>query len=194
MIAFIEGKVDQIVPTHCIVNVNGVGYQIQISLHTYKEVYQKETVKLLTQMIVREDAQLLYGFYSIDEKQMFNTLISVSGIGPSSALLMLSTLSVGEIQNAILSSNAKLLQTVKGIGAKSAQRVIIDLKDKVGNIEVDNKISGNQENKLREEALNALEVLGVNKRQSEKQITSILANEPDIQVEDVIKKVLKNLR
>ncbi len=193
MIAFLEGKIDSLSPTSCILNVNQVGYELNISIRTFTDIQTKDQVKLLTQMIVREDAQLLYGFYSLEEKSMFNTLISVSGIGPASAMIMLSTLSVGEIQNAILSSNAKLLQSVKGIGAKSAQRIIIDLKDKVGKIEVSDK-SLILENKIKEEALNALEVLGIHKKQAGAQIDRILSTQPEMKVEEVIKQVLKNLR
>ncbi len=193
MIAFIQGKIEEISPTNCVLNVHGVGYEAFISLSTYSHIQGEEEVRLFTQMIVREDAQLLYGFYSKDEKEMFVTLISVNGVGPSSAMMMLSTLSVADIQNAILSGNAKLLQSVKGIGTKTAQRIIIDLKDKVQKIEVSDK-SSIKENKNRNEALNALEVLGINKKQAEKQIDKILTESPESQVEDLIKNVLKNLR
>ncbi len=193
MIAFVEGKIERLTPTNAVLNVNGIGYSIQISLRTYTEIQKLKEVRLHTQMIVREDAQLLYGFFTLEEKEMFNIVISVNGVGPSSSMMMLSTLSVGEIQNAILSANAKVLQSVKGIGLKTAQRIIIDLKDKVAGIEL-NENSPSLENKIKEEALNALEVLGISKKQAEKQIDKILTESPDSQVEDVIKRVLKNLR
>ncbi len=193
MIGYLIGKPTELSPARLVLEVNNIGYEIAISLSTYSAIQNKEEVKVCTVLIVREDAQLLYGFFTLEEKSMFNLLISVSGVGPSSAMMMLSTLSVAEIQNAIQSGNAKLLQSVKGIGAKTAQRVIIDLKDKVAQIEVSEKI-GFPENKIREEALNALEVLGISKKQAEKQLESILTQSPDSQVEDVIKQVLKNLR
>lgn len=191
MIAHINGKLVEKSPTYVIIECNGVGYHINISLNTYSKIGSEEACKLYTQFVVREDAQLLYGFGTSSEKRLFQLLISVSGVGPSTAIMVLSAGDASEIQEAILSGNVAWFKGVKGIGPKSAQRIIIDLKDKISkeNIEID--ISKNLDNTIKEEALSALVMLGFNKGLADKTITKILNSNPDFGVEDVIKNALK---
>lgn len=192
MIAFIKGRLIEKNPTHVIIDVNGVGYYIMISLNTYSTIGEEELLKLHTQLIIREDAHLLYGFSSESEKRLFQLLISVSGVGAATALMVLSAGDVEEIQEALLSGNVAWFKGVKGIGPKSAQRIIIDLKDKVAkeNIESNNSTAVN--NTTKEEALSALVLLGFNRSQAEKTITNILKSNPNIEVEEVIKLALKS--
>lgn len=193
MIAHINGKLVEKTATYVVIECNGVGYELKISLNTYSKLGDNENCKLFTEFIVREDAQLLYGFKEHSEKRLFQLLISVSGVGPATALLVLSSADAEEIQQAILSGNAAWFKGVKGIGPKSAQRIIIDLKDKISkeNISVDNSLGLN--NTIKEEALSALINLGFNKNQAEKGITKILNNQPKSTVEEVIKQALKGL-
>lgn len=193
MIAHINGRLVEKSPTYVVIDCGGVGYKLNISLNTYSKLGDEEDCKLFTEFIVREDAQLLYGFKDISERRLFQLLISVSGVGPATALLVLSSADAEEIQQAILSGNAAWFKGVKGIGPKSAQRIIIDLKDKVSkeNISSDNSIGLN--NTLREESLSALVNLGFNKNLAEKMIQKILIADPSAAVEDVIKQALKAL-
>ena len=193
MIAHINGRLVEKSPTYVVIDCGGVGYKLNISLNTYSKLGDGEDCKLFTEFIVREDAQLLYGFKDISERRLFQLLISVSGVGPATALLVLSSADAEEIQQAILSGNAAWFKGVKGIGPKSAQRIIIDLKDKVSkeNISSDNSIGLN--NTLREESLSALVNLGFNKNLAEKMIQKILIADPSAAVEDVIKQALKAL-
>lgn len=194
MIYSLRGKIQELSPTFAVVDVNGVGYYTGISLQTSQKLSLGNEVQLYTQQIIREDAQLLFGFYSQEEKEMFNLLISVNGVGPVSALIMLSSLSNREIGTAILSDNAALLQKVKGIGAKTAERIIIDLRDKVAKFSAsEENISTFANNKVKEESLSALEVLGIPKKTSEKIADRILKQNPDIQVEELVKQILKNI-
>ncbi|CAG0904474.1 unnamed protein product [Darwinula stevensoni] len=147
----------------------------------------------MAKLVVREDAHLLFGFYSKQEREMFNLLISVNGVGPASAMMMLSTLNLDEIAGAIGSGNSALLQKVKGIGMKSAQRIIIDLRDKMSIFVGSGEISLNQNNKIKNETLNALEVLGVPKKIAERHIDLLLKENPDSSVEELIKNILKKL-
>lgn len=191
MIAFIKGRLIEKFPTYVVIDVNGVGYHILISLNTYSNIGDEESLKLFTQLIVREDAHLLYGFSTESEKRLFQLLISVSGVGASTALMVLSAGEVSEIQDALLSGDVAWFKSVKGIGPKSAQRIIIDLKDKVAkeNIESNNLTILN--NTTKDEALSALVLLGFNRTQADKTITSILKTNPNIEVEEVIKLALK---
>ncbi len=193
MIAHINGRLVEKSPTHVVIECNGVGYKLNISLNTYSKLGEGESCKLFTEFIVREDAQLLYGFTDVAERRLFQLLISVSGVGPATALLVLSSADAEEIQQAILSGNAAWFKGVKGIGPKSAQRIIIDLKDKVSkeNISLDNSFGLN--NTVKEEALSALVNLGFNKNLAEKMIQKILIADSSSVVEDVIKKALKGL-
>ena len=193
MIAHLNGKLVEKSPTHVVIECGGVGYKLNISLNTYSRIGDSESCKLFTEFIVREDAQLLYGFKEVSERRLFQLLISVSGIGPATALLVLSSADAEEIQQAILSGNAAWFKGVKGIGPKSAQRIIIDLKDKISkeNISADNSIC--VDNTLKEESLSALVNLGFNKNLAEKMIQKILIANPSSAVEDVIKQALKGL-
>ena len=167
--------------------------RINISLNTFSQIPDNENLKLFTHLQVKEDSHTLYGFFSIKERQIFRLLISVNGIGPSIARTMLSSISPDQIIDAISRENVSLIQSVKGIGSKTAQRVIIDLHDKILKVyELDEGFaSSNNTNK--EEALSALEVLGINKKSSERLVDQIVLDNPDVSVEDIIKETLKNL-
>jgi len=193
MITHLKGKLIEKNPTYAIVECNGVGYFLNISLNTYSQIPDCESVKLFTQLIVREDSQTLYGFISTLEREIFKLLISVSGIGPSIGRTMLSSLSVEEIQKALASEDVAVIQSVKGIGAKTAQKVIIELKDKIIKTYDMEETSSLVDNSVKEEALSALEVLGFVKRQAEKAVTSILKETPDLSVEKLIKLALKKI-
>ena len=194
MIYSLRGIVQELTPTFAVVDVNGVGYYIGISLQTSQNLKQGSDVLLYIQQIIREDAHLLFGFYTKQEKEMFNLLISVNGVGPVSALILLSSLSLAEAANAILSGNSGLIQKVKGIGAKTAERIIVDLRDKVGIFgHSEEKLSDISNNKIKNEALSALEVLGISKRISEKIADRILKQNPHFSVEELVKEILKNI-
>ena len=193
MITHLKGKLIEKNPTYAIVECNGVGYFLNISLNTFSQIPDSELVMLYTQLIVREDAHTLYGFISILEREIFKLLVSVSGVGPSIARTMLSSLTTEEIQKALATDNVAVIQSVKGIGAKTAQKVIIELKDKiVKTYDMENTIALT-DNSIKEEALSALEVLGFVKRQAEKAVTAILKETPDADVEKLIKLALKKL-
>lgn len=194
MIYSLKGKVQELSPTYAVIDVNGVGYYVGISLQTSQNLSLGKETFLYTQQIFREDTQLLFGFNTSLEKEMFNLLISVNGVGPVSALIMLSSLSNSEISSAILSNNSVLLQKVKGVGAKTAERIIIDLRDKVqkfGDSQLN--ISPISYNKIKDESLSALEVLGIPKKTSEKIADKILKQNPDLNVEELVKQILKNI-
>ncbi len=193
MITQIRGRLVEKNPTYVVVDCSGVGYLLHVSLQTFSSLPNEENIRLYTHLSIREDAHTLYGFITKTEREVFKLLISVSGVGPSIARTMLSSMSSEEVQNAIASDNVALIQSVKGIGAKTAQRVIVDLKDKIlKTFDVD-EVSLNSNNTNKEEALSALEVLGFNRRQSEKVVTAILKVTPNETVELLIKKALKNL-
>lgn len=194
MIYSLRGSVQELTPTYAVIDVNGVGYYVGISLQTSQNLHPESQVLLYIQQIIREDAHLLFGFFTKQEKEMFNLLISVNGVGPVSALILLSSLSLSEAANAILSGNSALIQKVKGIGAKTAERIIVDLRDKVapfGNSE--EQLSKIADNKIKNEALTALEVLGISKRMSEKIADKILKQNAEISVEELVKEILKNI-
>ena len=193
MIAQIKGKLIEKHPTHVIVDCNGLGYMVNISLHTYGQLGDDEAIKLFTHLQIKEDSQTLFGFFQPIERTVFRLLISISGIGASIARTMLSSMSPIEIQHAILTENLAAIKAVKGIGLKTAQRVLIELKDKVQKIEGTDEIPILQSNRTKEEALSALEVLGYPRRQSEKVIDNILQSTPDSSIEEVIKIALNKL-
>ncbi|KNB63042.1 MULTISPECIES: Holliday junction branch migration protein RuvA [Chryseobacterium] len=194
MIFSLQGIVQELTPTYAVINVNGVGYYVGISLMTSQTLILNQETMLFIQQIIREDAHLLFGFKTRSEKEMFNLLISVNGVGAVSALILLSTLSLSEIATAILSKNSAVIQKAKGLGAKTAERIIVDLKDKVqkfGSVEENNSVLVN--NKSKDEALSALEVLGISKRMSEKIADRIIKQNPEISVEELVKQILKNI-
>ena len=193
MITHLEGRLVEKNPTDVVIDCNGVGYFINISLHTFSQIPDRENLKLFTYLQVREDAHSLYGFSSKTERDIFKLLISVSGIGANTARTMLSSLSPEQVKDGIASGDVALIQSVKGIGAKTAQRVIIDLKDKVLKVYGIEELSLIPNNTNKDEALSALDVLGFNKKQSEKVIDRILKDQPDAEVEQIIKEALKNL-
>jgi len=196
MFAYIEGKISELTPTYVVVDCNGVGYFIHISLHTYAAIKDSERAKILTHHIVREDAQLLHGFSSEQERKLFLHLISVSGVGANTARVMQSSMSAQELTDAILSGNANKIQSVKGIGAKTAQRVIVDLRDKIakedwGTTLATSEISATGTNK--DEALSALVMLGFNRAAAEKALQAILKINPNLSSELMIKEALRML-
>ena len=193
MITHLEGKLVEKNPTDVVIDCNGVGYFINISLHTFSQIPDNENLKLYTYLQVREDSQSLYGFSSKTEREIFKLLISVSGIGANIARTMLSSLTPEQVKEGIAIGDVALIQSVKGIGVKTAQRVIIDLKDKVLKVYGIDELSLLPSNTNKDEALSALDVLGFNKKQSEKVVERILKVQPDALVEQIIKDALKNL-
>ncbi len=193
MITHLRGKLVEKNPTYVIIECNGVGYLAHISLNTYSNISDHEAIFLYTYFSVKEDSQTIYGFAEKLEREIFKLLISVSGVGPSIARTMLSSMSTQEIQNAIASGDVPVIQSVKGIGAKTAQRVIIDLKDKIIKTYGIDEVSLVQNNTIKDEALSALEVLGFTRKQSEKVVDKILKEDNSINVEGLIKQSLKNL-
>ena len=193
MITHLRGKLVEKNPTYVVVECGGVGYVAHISLNTFSKIPDEEAVFIYTYLSVKEDSQTLYGFAEKLEREIFKLLISVSGVGPSIARTMLSSMSTQEIQQAIASGDVATIQSVKGIGAKTSQRVIIDLKDKIIKTYGLDEVSAIQSNTNKDEALIALEVLGFNLKQSEKVIDRILREDNSMSVENLIKKALKNL-
>jgi holliday junction DNA helicase RuvA len=195
MIHHIEGKLVEKTPTYAVVETGGVGYILQISLNTFTKLGDTERCKLFVEpLYVRDDMPKHYGFHDVEERHLFRQLISVSGVGGTSAVLMLSSLSAGEIQNAIATGNVALLKGVKGIGEKTAQRIIVDLKDKIGKgIAMGDLVIPQTNNILKTEALSALVMLGFNKQAAEKVLDKIIKTEGTGQtVEQLIKSALKN--
>ena len=193
MIYYLKGIVQELTPTYAVVEVGGVGYYVSVSLNTSQKLQQGRECLLYTQQIIREDAHLLFGFYEKAEKEMFNLLISVNGVGAVSAMILLSSLDLVEISRAILSGNSGVLQKVKGIGAKTAERIIIDLRDKVQKFEFAEGETPLMDNKVKEEALSALEVLGIPRKTSEKIMDKVLKQAPETSTEELVKQVLKNI-
>ena len=193
MITHIQGKLTEKNPTHVVIDCNGVGYTLNISLHTYSQIPDAEQLKLFTHLQVKEDSHTLYGFSSLAEREIFRLLISVSGIGSSIARTMLSSLTPKQVREGIASGDVALIQSIKGIGAKTAQRVIIDLKDKILKIYDIDEVSVSKDNTNKDEALSALEVLGFVKKQAERVVDKIMIQQPDATVETIIKQALKNL-
>jgi len=193
MITSIKGKLIEKNPTYAVVECNGIGYFVNISLQTFSNIPGVESVKLYTHLSIRDDAHILYGFYEKIEREIFRLLISVSGVGPSTAITMLSSMTSKQIQQAIASEDVATIQSVKGIGAKTAQRVIVDLKDKIlKTFNITGELS-TSDNTIKNEALSALEVLGFSRKNIDKTLQNILQETPDIALEELIKQALKNL-
>ena len=198
MIEYIRGELAEITPALAVIDCNGVGYGIHISLNTYSAIQGKKSVKLYIHEAIREDAHALFGFSTKQERELFLLLISVSGIGGNTARMILSALSPSELCNVISSGNEKLLKSVKGIGLKTAQRIIVDLKDKIASTGVET-VSGSMatltpaNTEVYDEAIAALTMLGFAQTPSQKVVTAILKEEPDLSVEKVIKLALKRL-
>ncbi len=193
MIAQIQGRLVEKTPTDVVIDCHGVGYHINISLHTFSLIPDGEQLRLYTFLQIKEDAHTLYGFIEKQERELFKLLLSVSGVGASTARTMLSSLQPNQIIQAIAANDVATIQGVKGIGAKTAQRIILDLKDKVLKVYDLDDVSTLPNNTNKEEALSALEVLGFNKKTSEKVIDKIVKEDPNASVEQLIKQALKNL-
>lgn len=195
MIAFIKGKIAEKEPTHVVLDVGGIGYHVNISLQTFSEIKAITEVKLFTYLHVKEDAQTLYGFYTRAERKVFLQLLSINGVGPSTGLMIQSSLSPKELFAAIVHDDVRTIQSVKGIGGKTAQRIILELKDKMvkeGIGDSEQEIIPAMDNTLRDEALSALLTLGINKSVAEKNIAATLKKTGgEISLEDLIKQVLK---
>lgn len=191
MISYLNGKLIEKNPTNLIIECNGIGYEVKITLTTFSALSSDESVKVFTQFIVREDAQLLYGFFTKEERDVFNQLISVSGIGPNTAMIMLSSLTPEEVAHAIQSEDVKTIQSVKGIGLKTAQRVIIDLKDKMTKVEFSTENVFSKNNTNRFDAFTALNSLGFDKKAIDKALDKITTGTES--VEELIKGALKIL-
>lgn len=199
MLEYINGEITSLTPTYAVLDVNGVGFGVNISLSTYTAIQDKTDAKLYLYEVIREDSFTLYGFATADERSMFLLLMSVQGVGAATARMVLSSLSVYEICDAIQTGNVNLIKAVKGIGAKTAQRIILDLKDKVlelyasaGTSSVSPKVSPIS-TEIQSEAVSALMMLGFAASATQKAVSAILTEEPDLKVEQVIKKALKML-
>ena len=191
MIEYVKGEIAELSPTTAVIECNGLGYLLNISLNTYSALSVGKICKLYAYEVIREDAHLLFGFIDRHERELFLLLISVSGVGPNTARMILSSLSPVELENVIASKNENMLKSVKGIGAKTAQRIIVDLTDKInaGSITLNNKETYNSA--VSEEALAALVMLGFPQNVSQKCVTKILSDDPTLKVEQVIKAALK---
>jgi holliday junction DNA helicase RuvA len=193
MIAFLKGTFVKKSPANVQIDVNGVGYEAHISLNTYSEIQSLESGMLYTHLLVREDAHILFGFADLEEKEMFLYLLSVSGVGASTARVMLSYMKPVELSRAIIQGNAKLLEGIKGIGKKTAERIVVELKDKLARHPVGTNISTLQGNSLHSDALDALIALGINRQTADAAIQKVVDQDPALSVEAVIKKALQHL-
>lgn len=193
MIAYLKGDFVQKTPATVVVDVNGVGYEVQISLHTYSKIQALDKGLLYTHLLIREDAHILYGFSETAEKEMFLLLLSVSGIGASTARVMLSYMRPEELSRAIIQSDVRALEGIKGIGKKSAERIVLELRDKLSKHPLESNISPMKNNSLQQDAFNALTALGINRTAAEQALNKVLAAEPNLPVEDLIKKTLRIL-
>jgi holliday junction DNA helicase RuvA len=193
MIDYISGAIVRTTPTFLIMETGGIGYQINISLSTFSKLENMKEFKILIHEVIREDTHQLYGFADDEERDIFRSLISVSGVGANTARMMLSSLSPAEIEKAVLGSDVNLLKSVKGIGLKTAQRIIVDLKDKLGKHTGGGEIFAFADNTNRDEALSALVMLGFAKSAVSKVLDKITKEERNLTVEDMIKKALKNM-
>ncbi|MFY0651427.1 MAG: Holliday junction branch migration protein RuvA [Cyclobacteriaceae bacterium] len=195
MITFLKGEIVTKDPTFLVIEVGGIGYEIKISLNTYGHLKDATTTRIFTHFHVKEDAQTLYGFHEESEKKRFLDLISISGVGPSTALMVLSSLSAGELQAAIVNGDVKTISGVKGIGQKTAQRIILELKDKMSKDDLLERavgISLSKDNSVKNEALSALVTLGINKAAAEKSLDRIIKeNDGNVSLEELIKLALK---
>jgi Holliday junction DNA helicase RuvA len=193
MITYVKGKLAEKNPANVVIETNGIGYYIRISLQTFSKIPDSESVKLYTYLSVKEDSHTLFGFFEKAEREIFKALISVSGIGPSTAITMLSSLETKQIQQAIATGDVATIKSIKGIGIKTAQRVILDLKDKIlKTYDIDEDLL-TTDNTIKNEALSALEVLGFTSKNTEKVIQKLLMEDPDLTLEKIIKQALKIL-
>ena len=192
MYEFIKGTISGLTPAGVVIETGGIGYFLHISVNTYSRINGNEHSKLFLHEVVREDAHLLYGFADKDERDFFRMLIAVNGIGAAIAIMMLSSYLPDDLRNAILTENVNLLKSIKGIGAKTAQRVIIELKDKVGKGVASDKTFKTGDSVVRNEALSALEMLGFNKKAVENSLDQIIAAQPGLTVEQLLKIALKS--
>ena len=190
MITQIIGRLVEKSPTHVVIDCQGIGYEVNISLHTFSQLGEDENIKLFTHLQIREDSHTLFGFFTPIERSVFRLLISVSGIGASIARTMLSSLEPQQIQRAIVTEDLNTIKSVKGIGLKTAQRVLIELKDKMMNLFEGEEIQSFANNTIKEEALSALEVLGYPRKQSEKVIDNIIQSAPESSLEELTKAAL----
>lgn len=193
MITQIKGRLEEKSPTHVVIDCQGIGYEVNISLHTYSQLGQDENIKLFTHLQIREDSHTLFGFFTPMERSVFRLLLSVSGIGASTARTMLSSLEPQQIQRAIVNEDLATIKSIKGIGLKTAQRVLIELKDKMMSLFEGEEIQSFANNTIKEEALSALEVLGYSRKQSDSIINRIIQSSPDSSVEELIKEALNKL-
>jgi Holliday junction DNA helicase RuvA len=193
MITHLKGRLTEKNPTHVVIDCGGVGYFVNISLHTFSQLPSSENIQLFTHLQIKEDSHTLFGFMEASEREIFRLLLSVSGIGSSTARTMLSSMTPFQIRDAIAAGDVPSIQAIKGIGAKTAQRVILDLKDKVLKIYDLDEVYPNSNNTNKEEALSALEVLGFQRKQAEKAVDKVLSQDASLSVEDIIKHALKNL-
>jgi Holliday junction DNA helicase RuvA len=193
MYEFIRGDIADLKPSSVVIEAGGVGYFINISLNTYSKINGTKNTRLLLHQVVREDAHILYGFAEKSERDLFRNLISVNGVGANTAIMMLSSLSADEIRSSVIAGNATLLTTVKGIGSKTAQRIIIDLRDKLAATIESSQILLTPDNTLQKESLSALVMLGFAKKDAEKAVSKIIRENPDASLESVIKLALKRL-
>jgi len=194
MISFIKGKKLEIDPTKIIIDVNGIGYELKISLRTYSEIKENSVVNLFTHLQVKEDSHTLFGFYDKSERKTFLSLLSISGVGPSTAIMILSSLSSSELNHAIISSDVLTIKSVKGIGLKTAERIILELKDKISknlNQKNPNNFLVERDNTIKNEALSALSSLGISKNVVNNHIDRVLDSNNNISLEDLIREVLK---
>ncbi|WP_321376388.1 Holliday junction branch migration protein RuvA [uncultured Draconibacterium sp.] len=193
MYEYIKGNIAEISATNMVVEAAGIGYFIHISLNSYSILNGKKDVKVFLHQMVREDAHTLYGFATTSERELFRSLISVNGVGASTAIMMLSSLNPDELKAAVTTENVNVLKAVKGIGAKTAQRIIIDLKDKLGKMPESGQILSVADNTIKNESLSALVMLGFVKKDADKIVSKILQEQPEATVESVIKQALKRL-
>ena len=193
MIAFLKGDFINKNPASVLVDVNGVGYEVQISLNTYSKIQQLDKGQLYTSLLIREDAHILYGFFEMAEKEMFLQLINVSGIGASTARMMLSYMKPDELARAIVQGEVRTLEGIKGIGKKTAERIVVELKDKLAKHTHETNISTMKHNTLHSDALNALLALGINRQAADQAIQKTLLQEPGLPLEELIKKTLRIL-
>ena len=193
MITQIKGRLIEKTPTYLVIDCNGIGYEVNISLNTFSSISSEENIQLFTHLQIREDAHILYGFFTVVERTVFRLLISISGIGTSTARTMLSSLTPNEIQQAIITEDVPKIQGIKGIGLKTAQRVIIELKDKIKSLHGMEEIPIAKSNTIKEETLSALEVLGYSRKSSEKVVDNLILGNPSITIEDLIKGALNKL-
>ncbi len=193
MIAYLKGDFVQKTPAVVHIEVNGVGYEVQISLNTYSKIQDLEKGMLHTTLLIREDAHLLYGFFDLVEKEMFQHLLSVSGIGASTARVMLSYMKPDELAKAIVQADTKTLEAIKGIGKKTAERMVVELRDKLSRHPLDSNILPVKNNTLQQDALNALTALGISRQAATQAVEKSLKSDPQPTLEELIKKALRTL-